>query len=223
MNLRITTFAIVLLTTLSSAQAELTYDLLLRTNRGDGMDSAIATTAGEALNAEVVLRETATGSDSTLIGTANLNAFNLSLQSIGSDGLFESLTLNGDGGFDAGSSPSTLTFAAFGPGFGQPGRTSIDRGNGIFEASLGTVTLRAPTVGETRFVLSDGSAVDGDFTTFQTVGFGLESAAANSGGGFFGRALTLSSQVTAIPEPSSALALSLACTFGLLRSRRRRR
>ncbi|WP_182866370.1 PEP-CTERM sorting domain-containing protein [Stieleria mannarensis] len=223
MSLRILTFAFAVLSTLHYANAEISYDLLLRTSRGDGIDSTLATNAGEKLTAEIVIRETVTGTNTSLLGAANLNAYNLSLQSIGGDGLFESLTLNGDGGFDAGSTPTSLTFASFGPGFGQPGRSSIDRGNGIYEASLGTVTLQAPTAGETRFVVSDGTAVDGDFTTFQTVGFGLESAATNSGGGFIGRALTLSTQVTAIPEPSSVLALSLVCSAGLLRSRRRRK
>jgi hypothetical protein len=97
---------------------------------------------------------------------------------------------------------------------------STDIGGGQREAVFGTVDLTAPTIGQTTFTLADFNPVaDGDFTTFGTGAFGLESISAASGGGLFGRSVTLS----AVPEPGSTLFVSSIVACGLCRAYRQKK
>lgn len=209
--------AIVFALLTSDARADLIYDIFYRhADFGDAIDSAINVSSGQTFSGvEIVIRETITGATASQLGLANLNAYAVNVGSSGSNGSFNNLALTTTGGFAAGSNDAdTLNYAALGPGFGQPGRTSTDLGGGQRLAVLGTVNLVAPTVGSTTFTLADfNPGVDGDFTTFATGAAGLESISAASGpsGGLFGRSLQMT--VSAVPEPSSMALVGLAASL----------
>ncbi len=201
-----------------NAQAELVYELFFRTAAGDGVDSRVTVAPGETFtNVQAILRETISGTSDSLLGSSNLNAFNAQVLAAGSDGGFSERQTDGDGGNVVnGNSPDRFTFTAFSFA-GQPGKAPNMIDAAVREVTLGSLTLTAPTAGETTFTLADGTIGDGDFTVFSNV-MGLERLARDSGGGFFGRSLTLAATV---PEPSSLAFLGLLGGGMVLRRRRR--
>jgi hypothetical protein len=201
----------------SPIEAAITYDLFIRTSVGDGLDTTVQVNPGQQIGGTVVLRETISGTNDSLFAAANLNAFNATVSASGSDGRFDELTIDASGGADFGSSADTITYSAFGPILSQPGKSATEVGSDVREIVLGSLQLFAPTGGETTFTVADATSADGDFTTFNSGASGLESLSVESGGGFFGRSLT----VTAIPEPSSIAMLAIG-SCGLLIRRRRR-
>ncbi len=200
------------------ARADLIYDIFFRGAFGDAIDSTTnATPEQKFTGVQVIFRETVSGGSTSLLAAANLNAYAVNVFNTGSNGTFNTLTLNTSGGFaGAANDANTLNFVALGISFGQPGRTSTDIGGGRREALLGTLDLVAPTAGSTTFRLADFSSSDGDFTTFLTGASGLESLAVASGGSLNGRSLT----ITAVPEPSSLLLLGIPIAIGLMRRKR---
>ncbi|MCO8124698.1 PEP-CTERM sorting domain-containing protein [Stieleria sp. TO1_6] len=221
--MRSAVFSIILLAVLTpnEGRAALVYDLFLRTSLGDGLDSTFDVAANTSITgAQVILRETVSGGDSSLLAASNLNAFNATVSASGSDGSFDNLVTDVTGGVAGPQNDSdTLNYFALGPILSQPGRTSTDAGAGVREIVLGVLDLSGPMAGSTVFTISDASGADGDFTTFDSAG-GLESLSVASGGGFFGRSFTLNAP-TAIPEPSSLFCLSMIGSGFLLRRRRR--
>ena len=209
--------------TSNCTRAGIVFDIFFRhADFGDSKNATFSFDAGRVFTGtQVIFQETVTAGSVSLLGAANLNAYAVNVGNSGANGSFNTLTLNTAGGFAAGSNDAdTLNFAAFGVPFGQPGRSSVDIGGGSREAILGTLNLVAPTAGSTTFTLADfNPGNDGDFTTFASGGAGLESLSAASGGGLFGRTLT----ITAVPEPSTLALVGIGLAMGAVRRLRSRR
>ena len=204
-----TLVALLSVMSLGSANAAITFDLFIRTSVFDGFDNTFELRPSESIDGTIVLRETVTDGTESLLAAANLNAAGVRVSATGSDGTFENLVTDTEGGFAPNNTPDTLTFGALGGGFSQPGKPPVDLGGGIREITLGGLTLNGPSTGETTFALNDiNPTATGDFTTFQAV---LDS------GEFNYRSVT----ITAIPEPTSALMLLGAGSMVYLRRRRR--
>ncbi|MEM9646759.1 MAG: PEP-CTERM sorting domain-containing protein [Planctomycetota bacterium] len=219
-----------------AASAALIYDLVLRApGQGIMRDQVISVTPRESVSGvDLLLVETVTagtpsilGDDSTIQGglllperSGNVIAFGADLAVDGSDGSFENLSTNEDGGAArAGTSDAdTVAYIAVGSFLSQPGASSTAIDATTRAVVLGTVDLIAPTVGQTRFTLTDLTTDPGDFSTFSTGA--LEQAAIDSGGSFNGGSLTLS--VAAVPEPSTwMVAMSVVGIVGFCRRRNR--
>lgn len=203
------------------AQSAVVYDLFLRPAGGSaGLDTSLAVAPGQTLTGvEIVLRETLSGADVSLLTAANLNGYDVDVFDSGSDGSFANLTVDSTGGFaPASNDADTIVYAALGAALAQPGRSATGSGS-VFEAILGTADLIGPTTGSTVFSVADGDpGFDGSFTTFNTIGVGLESLAVASGGSFNGRSLTLT---TAVPEPSTSVLALFAAGIWIVRTRKR--
>ncbi|WP_182867363.1 PEP-CTERM sorting domain-containing protein [Rhodopirellula sp. JC639] len=229
--------AAILTASATPASAAIVYNLAFRLpGEVASFDSRITADAGETFSGvEILLIETVDSPSESILGNdslvdafvpnrfGNLTAFKASVEASGSDGDFSSLSSNLDGGNPGpGLNDRTISFLAIGAGLGSAGKTSVALGvlpNGktAREAVLGTVTLIAPTAGETTFSVNDFSSVSSDFGTF---GIGsLEIASRDSGGSFNNGSLTL---VTAIPEPSSLAFLMAVGTICVARRRQRR-
>ena len=203
----------------SPCHGEVVFELFVRAAGVDGIDTEIELNPSDRIvGVELILRETVTGSSNSFLAQSNLNAFSARVTATDADGNFDNLTLDTTGGFAAGSGEAgVITFAALGSGFGSPGKPGIEVATNVREIVLGTMDIIAPTSGSTRFTVDDATPNDGDFTTFGSGDQGLETLSADTGGGFFGRTLT----VTAVPEPSFfALGLLGVGVVGTRRSRR---
>ncbi|QDV41608.1 hypothetical protein Enr13x_14510 [Stieleria neptunia] len=183
------------------------YDLFLRTSRGDSLDLEYNVAPQDQLLADVILRETVTAPDDPNIGATGLGAFGFMISSTGGDGTF-SITSRPNFQLTTFNTDDTVGGANI---FGVVAPTT-DRGNGVFESTLATVQLTAPTAGRTVFELLDPRSGASDFAGVGA-GKNIDDASIRT------RSLSL---ITAVPEPSSLAfltAVGTACVVG----RRKRR
>ena len=214
---------LLVITVAPDASAAITYDLVFRLPGAENYASGeiLAQPGEEFIGTQILLVETVAEGIQSPLAQANLNAFSARVSAEAGTGAFRNLTLFSEGGIPGGQNgESVLNMIALGPFLNQPGRNSVSVGERVREALLGTVDLIAP--GEagvtTAFLLDDADPLrDGDFTTFESGAFGLESIAQTSGGAFRGGSLT----ITAVPEPGSLLALSVIGLGGIVWHRRR--
>ena len=207
----LTLVAVLSFVSIGSASAATTFDLFVRTSQFDGIDFDFSALPNTTLDGTIVLRETVTEGSESLLAASNLNAAGLRVSAEGSDGRFTDLVTDTSGGVAPNNTADTLTYAAFGAGFGQPGKPAEEVGNGIREIVLGGFTINGPSAGQTTFALNDlNPGRTGDFTTF---------LGPLDEGEFNFRSFTL----TAIPEPGAVGTLMAVGMFVSLRRKRRAR
>ncbi|MCC9599429.1 PEP-CTERM sorting domain-containing protein [Stieleria sp. JC731] len=193
-----------------SVQAELVYDVFYRAAGVDGIGSAVLNVAPDETirGVEVILRETATNSETSPLGTGGLRGYAIELQS-STPGSFENGAYNSSFQFPATGNDGD-TFSAFNFAGGTAG---VEVAANTVELSLGTVDLIGPTLGnQIQFSLADFSPSVDNFVLANNVA--LDDVIN------FGNTLTLAS-ITAIPEPSSFALIGTLGSVVLLRRRRR--
>ena len=138
----------------AASQAELTYDIFLRSSLGDSFDSTFQVSPGITIqDAEIILRETVTSPSVPNIGTDGMLGVATMVATEGANGTFTNLQGNSAFQFAVAESPSVISRFLQAP-FTQ-GEPTIDVGNGMFEITVGTLDITAPTTGATKFRLLD--------------------------------------------------------------------
>lgn len=189
----------------SAGRAELVHELFYRLPNGaDGIGLELLADRGGVLDATIVFRETVFGNADPIIGATGLGGVGFRMTADGNDGrlsVLERPTFQIPSPEDGG-----LVIAGASP-FGD-GVTSITSpSSGVFEAILGRVQLVASTVegAESLFSFVDVNLQRDDFA-----GRGPDTTLRDS----TIRMGTLS--ITAVPEPSHLLVLSLTVLGGLV-------
>ena len=206
--IRLATFLLCLFVTAQAARAEVVYDVFFRSTLGDSLDDQYSVDPGAQFQADIILRESVTGTSSANIGANGLGGLAYRIGTAGGDGTFN-ITARPTFQLTTFNTSNTVGGANL---FGSIVPVQ-DLGSGVFEANIGTVSLTAPNSGVTQFTLSDPRP-ESDFAGLGQ-GNNIDDAAVSF------RSMTLSS-ITAIPEPSSALMLAGFGGVALLRRRRRR-
>ena len=188
-------------------QSAIVYDLFFRIGTDDAIDGQFNVQSGQQFDVEVILRESVTTPDAPNMGANGLGSFGFRIQQVGADGGF---VINTRPNFQLDKFPGSDDTVGGANIFGSVVPID-DRTGGVFEGTLATVTLTAPSSGSTRFEFVDPEP---GLSNFAALGAGN-----NIDDGSVGfRSATLS--VTAIPEPSSLLFMSGLGAVLLVRRRR---
>ena len=223
-------FAVAFTVDLSSTKAAVVYELAFRfSGEADLITNGanfVVASREDFLGVEMLLVERLSGTSQSILGNdslvngnrfGNLAGFQANINALGADGQFSNAQVNLTGGqANPNNDADTIGYLALGTNFfNQPGLGSFLIGPETRAALLGTVDLKAPTLGQTIFSLSDFSTFNGDFGTWGAGG--LEGAASASGGSFNGGSFSF----TAVPEPGSVAVLGVISCGALVRFRKR--
>ncbi len=191
------------------ARADVVYDVFFQFQGQELLDGSLEVTPGTRFDAlDVIFRETVTGTSQPVVGESQLGGVGIAIVPDGGSGSFTNITTNPL--FSIGNSSDAIAGAALGVG---PALEEVGVGTGIFQTSVGTVDLIAPSAPHetTVFRLADLQPTSNNFRGI--LGQPIDDSAINF------RTLT----ITAIPEPSSVFALVALTGSVVVTSRRRRR
>jgi hypothetical protein len=190
------------------ARAEVVYDVFFQFQGQELIDDVLLVSPGTRFDAvDVIFRETVTGSSQPVVGNSQLGRVGIAIVPTGGSGDVTDFATNPL--FTIGVLPDAIAGFTFDVG---PALEEIGTDSGIFQASVGTVSLIAPSTPFETTVFRMGDLQPGSNNFRGIAGQTIDDSAINF------RQLT----ITAIPEPSGVFAL-VALAGGVVATSRRRR